>query len=49
MQGHSNKIKQEFGLTDFPKASLVSFPDRATRLHSACLIDGQGCSNYLVM
>ena len=22
MQGHSNKIKQEFGLTSFPKASF---------------------------
>ena len=50
-RGHSNKTKQDFGLTGFPKASKglsrVSEPTTGKPLlHSsisACVIDGQGC------
>ena len=55
-RGHSNKTKQDFGLTDFSKgiqnASLVSVGTNhgeapATLLISACLIDGRGCKKYM--
>ena len=61
MQGHSNKIKQEFGLTDFPKASF-RVNAGTKRRGSPCYtppfglppididgMDGRGCNNYVVM
>ena len=52
MQGHSNKIKQEFGLTDFPKASFrvnAGTKQRGSPCYTPlCPIDGmdgRGCNN----
>ena len=57
MQWHSNKIKQEFGLTDFPKASFrvnagtkrPSLVPRPCYMPPFGLIDVLGCNNYVVM